>query len=228
MSFRKQRCDNKIRQAAQTERKKHSFWVWQELAAKVQTPTPEHKHVHLTWIILKFVSALLSGTDATWFPSDRSFQEPNSGLTEVPHDIPAEALTVNLYGNSIILIPSEVFINLTQCTHLTLRVNQISIIERNAFRGMESLQYLDLYLNKITKLQNYRAEARHVCRTVQSTGNSTGSESNFTYWGRSIWFSGFSYIPSFVQEQTDNNEPWYFCKCSQTPTCAASQFHTRN
>ncbi len=72
------------------------------------------------------------------------------GLTEVPGDIPAEALKVDLMGNNITSLPSRVFAHLSQCTHLYLRDNQISSIEENAFSGLESLERLNLLYNRIS------------------------------------------------------------------------------
>ncbi len=70
-------------------------------------------------------------------------------LTEVPRDIPADALEVHLDVNFITAVPDGVFAHLSQCTKLVLSTNQISCVEKKAFRGLVSLQYLTLRRNLI-------------------------------------------------------------------------------
>ncbi len=81
------------------------------------------------------------------YTSDRRFYRIFWGLTEVPSDIPAEALMVDLYKNAITSIPTGVFNHLTQCTYLRLGSNQIASVPEAAFQGMVSLKELNQIAN---------------------------------------------------------------------------------
>ncbi len=83
----------------------------------------------------------------------REFYRTFWGLTEVPRDIPAEALKVNLYGNAITSLPAGVFSHLTQCTFLSLGNNDIALREKKSFSGLPALKELRLYNNSISVLQ---------------------------------------------------------------------------
>ncbi len=85
--------------------------------------------------------------------SHRHFTRKHKNLNEVPHDIPADSLQVDLDENAITSLPAGVFSHLTQCTLLSLRHNKISSIEDQAFRGLGSLVELKLSVNKISVLQ---------------------------------------------------------------------------
>ncbi len=96
-------------------------------------------------------------TDSFWCrnkydTSDRGFYRTHCCLTEVPSDIPAEALEVHLRNNAITSIPAGVFRHLTQCTYLNLGDNQISSVDKEAFQGLKSLQMLYLANNSISSV----------------------------------------------------------------------------
>ncbi len=74
-------------------------------------------------------------------------------VTEVPQDIPADALEVDLHNNSIASLSAGAFMNLTDCKQLNLVGNQISTIEEAAFRGLVSLESLGLSSNRIYALE---------------------------------------------------------------------------
>ena len=76
----------------------------------------------------------------------------NSGLTSVPSDIPADAVEVDLSGNSITRIPSGIFSHLVQCQSLHLDNNQISQIEPGAFNGLQRVDYISLHSNQLRRL----------------------------------------------------------------------------
>ena len=68
-------------------------------------------------------------------------------VTEIPTDIPADALEVWLRDNRIAKIRRNAFIQLSQCTELQLTVNDISEVELGAFNGFNALMILDLSHN---------------------------------------------------------------------------------
>ena len=80
------------------------------------------------------------------------FYRSDSGLEEVPSDIPQEAIEVHLQDNKITVLRTGTFSHLTQCTKLDIHKNSISTIEGDAFRGMARLETLHLYYNKIALL----------------------------------------------------------------------------
>ncbi len=84
----------------------------------------------------------------------KQFYRTYWGLTEVPPDIPTEALQVYLYGNEITYIPVGVFNQLSQCTLLWLSDNKISSIQDSAFNGMVSLRDIRLTNNAISSLKS--------------------------------------------------------------------------
>ncbi len=83
----------------------------------------------------------------------KNFARTHWNLTEVPHDIPAEAESVTLSGNVITSIPAGVFSHLSFCILLTLSSNMISSVDKEAFSGTESLKLLWLSHNKISVIE---------------------------------------------------------------------------
>ncbi len=82
--------------------------------------------------------------------STRYFYRTHWNLSNVPSDIPAEARQVYLERNYITSIPAGVFSQLGQCTCLRIAANHISIIDKEAFRGLYSLRTLNLNENNIS------------------------------------------------------------------------------
>ncbi len=87
------------------------------------------------------------------YTSDREFFRTWWGLTEVPPDIPVDALAVYLWGNAITSLPAGVFSNLVECKKLNLQANQISIVHKEAFARMRSLEVLSLGQNNISAIE---------------------------------------------------------------------------
>ena len=81
------------------------------------------------------------------------FYRTDSGLVEVPSNIPAEATEVYLQDNKITELKTWAFSHLTECTKLDIHNNSITTIEGDAFSGIQQLGYLYLYHNKIKILQ---------------------------------------------------------------------------
>ena len=87
------------------------------------------------------------------YTSDGWFYRNYLDLTEVPPDIPAEAVGVYINSNSISEIKSGAFSNLSSCTFLSLSWNLITEIEPGAFQGLNSIDDLTLFQNKLTRLK---------------------------------------------------------------------------
>ncbi len=82
----------------------------------------------------------------------KEFYRTYWGLTEVPTNIPAEALEVDLQHNSISSLPPGIFGHLSQCTKLSLENNRIILIESDSFSGLTALKFLFLWRNNIPNL----------------------------------------------------------------------------
>lgn len=110
--------------------------------------------VVLLVVIFEGVDTACTNQDAcrNEYTLDRKFYRTYWGLTEVPHDINAEALKIYLHYNAITTIPTGVFSHLSQCTDLLLTNNKISRILDAAFRGMGSLQNVLLGQNRISSV----------------------------------------------------------------------------
>ncbi len=92
-------------------------------------------------------------------------------ITEVPDDIPSAAKIVYLTGNCIQDIPSKIFSNLSQCTHLICKKNPISTIHPGAFCGLKALLSLDLGLNEIMTMESGVWEGLGLLESLGLTGN---------------------------------------------------------
>lgn len=97
-------------------------------------------------------------TDVEWcrneyYEPHREYYRCAWGITEVPDDIPAQALKVYLFDNVIKTIPPKVFKHLSECTRLQLEKNLFTTINKTAFVGMESLELLWLRENQISIIE---------------------------------------------------------------------------
>ena len=76
-----------------------------------------------------------------------SYAKWDDALTEIPIDIPREAVKVAISSNQITTIKANTFLHLSQCTQLELRAN-ISEIEPGAFNGLSALRILWIVYSK--------------------------------------------------------------------------------
>lgn len=83
------------------------------------------------------------------------FRRTNSGLTEIPDDIPSDVRLVFLDNNLISNVSAHSFSHLASCTDLSLHNNDISDIQDGAFWGLKSLQKLWLQGNSISELKGW-------------------------------------------------------------------------
>ena len=94
-----------------------------------------------------------SETKVYRWTGDYSSWRAGEGITEVPHDIPAEAEEVNLRYNQIVVIRENAFSHLNVCEKLYLSRNKIHAIEVGAWNGLISLKTLTLFNNEIEVLK---------------------------------------------------------------------------
>ncbi len=79
------------------------------------------------------------------------YDRSGEGLTAVPTDIPWDAETVILSSNLITEVPAGSFSHLRNCESLRLDHNKISVLERDAFDGLE-VYSLDLSFNLLSNI----------------------------------------------------------------------------
>ena len=77
------------------------------------------------------------------------YSKLHSGLTEVPDDIPEETNVVKLKRNNIATLKSGNFSHMYSCLFLDLSFNNISLIEPDAFEGLDSLYTMWLSNNSL-------------------------------------------------------------------------------
>ena len=68
----------------------------------------------------------------------------DSGLTEVPKDIPAQAKKVYLFENHLEEVNPGAFKHLSYCTELWMEGNQLKIISKEMWKRLVSLKFLHL------------------------------------------------------------------------------------
>ena len=98
-----------------------------------------------------------------------------SELTQVPNDIPEETNYVSLKRNNIASLSSGNFSHMYSCIFLDLRYNNISLIEPNAFEGLDSLYTLWLSNNNLHNLTSGMFQQLKNLEKLYLSGNRIGS-----------------------------------------------------
>ena len=96
---------------------------------------------------------------------------PRGELIEVPSDIPAQAVEVDLVLNQIEVIKENSFSHLSKCEELNLWSNKIHTIEVGAWYGLVSLKTLFLSRNEIKVLKKDSFSHLSVCETLRVLNN---------------------------------------------------------
>ncbi len=92
--------------------------------------------------------------EAPWWNNETKVYSWTIGrLTEVPSDIPAQAVEVYLTYTPIEVIRQNSFSHLNACETLRLHHNEIHTIESGAWNGLSSLRVLHLYDNELEVLR---------------------------------------------------------------------------
>ena len=87
------------------------------------------------------------------YTEDGIFIRTDSGLTEVPTDIPSGAKQVTLQDNRITNIHKNAFSKLSECTRLSVNDNMLNEIEGGAFSGLMNVYVFDLYNNDLRDIR---------------------------------------------------------------------------
>ena len=103
-------------------------------------------------IILQVILVLKRTHSLDTYTNDGKFYRTESGLTDVPDNIPNDALQVDLGHNNITQLKQHAFAQLHQCTHLNLWWNSISGVETGSFDGLHNLRELFLSHNRLTEI----------------------------------------------------------------------------
>ena len=100
----------------------------------------------------KFKLNLCQGAPRDEYTADREYWKWNQNLKEIPNDIPADALKVDIAFNDITTVRANVFAHLTQCKILHLGTNGISEIEPGAFNGLIALTNFEIWRSELERL----------------------------------------------------------------------------
>ena len=87
------------------------------------------------------------------YTEDGQFFRTESGLTEVPTDIPSGAKNVTLDWNNITTIRKNAFSEFSECTWLSVHGNDLNEIEAGAFSGLINLHKLELTVNVLKEIR---------------------------------------------------------------------------
>ncbi|XP_040850583.1 leucine-rich repeat and transmembrane domain-containing protein 1 [Ochotona curzoniae] len=94
------------------------------------------------------------------------------GLAEIPTDLPATTLWLNLQDNQIHQIPAFAFQSVPQLTTLNLANNSLSHLSPAAFQGLPHLQVLNLTQNSLFSLDNTIFHSLPELRELDLSSNS--------------------------------------------------------
>lgn len=94
------------------------------------------------------------------------------GLAEIPTDLPATTLWLNLQDNQIHQIPAFAFRSVPQLTTLNLANNSLSHLSPAAFQGLPHLQVLNLTQNSLFSLDNTIFHSLPELRELDLSSNS--------------------------------------------------------
>ncbi len=106
----------------------------------------------------------------SWIGDEDSWRA-GEGITEVPNDIPAQAVEVWLNWNQIEVIRQNSFSHLNACKRLGLWSNKIHTIESGAWNGLVRLRVLTLYNNKLEVLRPGMWSGLNTCTWLDLTWN---------------------------------------------------------
>ncbi len=93
------------------------------------------------------------------------------GLTEVPRDIPAQAVYVYLENNAITSVPAGVFSHLFQCRRLYLHNNFIASLHKGSFTGLIKLETLELQHNALLNIREGPFHPLHALTALYINNN---------------------------------------------------------
>ena len=128
---------------------------------------------------------------------DNWFHRTESGLTEVPSDIPRGAKVVRLDYNQRTRLFINTFSHLYKCERLDLDNNKISEIEAGAFNGLHKVKFFNLHENILSRLvpkafngldypKELHLSQNQFTRLAPNMFTSTRRCENLFLWGKKI------------------------------------------
>ncbi len=105
-----------------------------------------------------------------WTDSTKEYRRVGK-LTEVPKNIPPQALSVVLARTKIDLIKQDAFKHLNVCQDLYLNDNRIKTIEIGAFNGLISLKKLYMPHNEIEVIKENVFKPLNACEELKLDNN---------------------------------------------------------
>ena len=115
------------------------------------------------------------------YTADREYYKQLEGLTDVPTDIPKDALEVYLGHNNINKPKANAFSGLSECTLLSLQDNLMTDLEQGAFNGLGNVTLLELALNRLSTLKVGMFQGLVVLEDLNLSSNRIGSIENNTF-----------------------------------------------
>ena len=106
------------------------------------------------------------------FTTDRKYYKIRQELTEIPSDIPANAVWVYITHNSITKVEANGFSRLSNCIRLYLNNNHIKEVESGSFNGLNRLEQLDLGFNQVTLLKEVMFQGLETVQEINFYSNS--------------------------------------------------------
>ncbi len=119
----------------------------------------------------------------TWNNETKVYSLISGGLTQVPSDIPAQAVKVELNNNRIEVIIQNSFSNLSACEELHLYQNKIHTIENGAWNGLVSLRELRLESNQIEVVRQNSFSNLSACEVLYLSNNKIHTIENGAFNG---------------------------------------------
>ena len=89
-----------------------------------------------------FAAAKLTEVVGNVTYEDGEYFNTNDDATEVPTDIPEEAITVALMWNNIKDITPGAFSYLSNCKHLGIYGNELKMLRADMWMGLDSFKYV--------------------------------------------------------------------------------------
>ncbi len=127
--------------------------------------------MHQIFVLGTLVVMIWAAEAQEWDSQTKVYDGRYSWLTEVPSDIPAQAVEVNLGRNQIEVIRQNSFSHLSACEGLWLSQNKIHTIEIKAWNGLSSLRVLHLHYNQIEVIRQNSFSHLNACEHLQLNHN---------------------------------------------------------
>ena len=133
------------------------------------------------------------------YTDDFKYIKTGCGLTQVPMDIPADAIGVDLDANGITHIDQGTFARLKECGRLLISGNELNRLQSGTFDGLESLEKLQLYNNDLTYIEGGTFRGLTRCTSLSLDKNKLTL----------LWSDMFEGLQSLRVLDLDSNDIFY-------------------